>query len=124
MKDKYDITNAELEIMQILWDNGACGLTEILSALDQTKKRNKNTVKTLIYRLVDKGSIISQKNNSIDAVYLPTINERDYLAKANKSFLKNIYKGNIKKLLLNFVEDETVSKEELQSLVDLLEKEE
>lgn len=124
MKDKYDITNAELEIMQILWDNGDCGLTEILLELDKTKKRNKNTVKTLIYRLVDKGSIISQKNGTQDAVYIPTIDERDYLAKANKSFLKNIYKGNIKKLLLNFVEDETVSKEELQSLVDLLEKEE
>lgn len=124
MKDKYDITNAELEIMQILWDNGDCGLTEILLELDKTKKSNKNTVKTLIYRLVDKGSIISQKNGTQDAVYIPTIDERDYLAKANKSFLKNIYKGNIKKLLLNFVEDETVSKEELQSLVDLLEKEE
>lgn len=124
MKDKYDITNAELEIMQVFWDKGACGLTEILLELNKTKKRNKNTVKTLIYRLLDKGSIVSQKNNSIDVVYVPTINEREYLAKANKSFLKNIYKGNIKKLLLNFVEDETVTKEELQNLVDLLEKEE
>lgn len=124
MKDKYDITNAELEIMQVLWDNGSCNLTEIMAELDKIKKRNKNTVKTLIYRLADKGTINSQKNNSQETVYISTITEKEYLARANKSFLKNIYKGNIQKLLLNFVEDKTVSKEELKSLVDILESEE
>lgn len=124
MKDKYDITNAELEIMQVLWDNGSCSLTEIIAELDKIKKRNKNTVKTLIYRLADKGTINSQKNNRQETVYISTITEKEYLARANKSFLKNIYKGNIQKLLLNFVEDKTVSKEELKSLVDILESEE
>lgn len=124
MKDKYDITNAELEIMQVLWDNGSCSLSEIMSELDKIKKRNKNTVKTLIYRLADKGTINSQKNSSQETVYISTITEKEYLARANKSFLKNIYKGNIQKLLLNFVEDKTVSKEELKSLVDILESEE
>lgn len=124
MKDKYDITNAELEIMQVLWDNGSCSLTEIIAELDKIKKRNKNTVKTLIYRLADKGTINSQKNSSQETVYISTITEKEYLARANKSFLKNIYKGNIQKLLLNFVEDKTVSKEELKSLVDILESEE
>lgn len=124
MKDKYDITNAELEIMQVLWDNGNCSLTEIIAELDKIKKRNKNTVKTLIHRLADKGTINSQKNSSQETVYISTITEKEYLARANKSFLKNIYKGNIQKLLLNFVEDKTVSKEELKSLVDILESEE
>ena len=50
MKDKYDITDSELEIMQVLWNNGNCGLAEIVAELDKTKKRNKNTVKTLLYR--------------------------------------------------------------------------
>lgn len=124
MKDKYNITNAELEIMQVLWDNGSCGLAEIIAELNKIKKRNRNTVKTLLYRLVDKGSVDSQKNSSQEAVYFPTITEREYLAIANKSFLKNLYRGNIRKLLLNFVEDETVSKDELKKLVDTLESEE
>lgn len=123
MKDKYNITNAELEIMQVLWDNGSCRLIEIITELDKIKKRNKNTVKTLIYRLVDKGTVNSQKNNSQETVYFSTITEREYLARANNSFLKNIYKGNIHKLLLNFIEDKTVSKDELKRLVDILERE-
>ena len=123
MKDKYDITDGELEIMQVLWNNGNCGLAEIVTELDKTKKRNKNTVKTLLYRLVDKGAVKSQKVNGQEFSYAPTITEKKYLSKANDSFLSKLYKGNVEKLLLNFVEDKTVSKEELQKLVNMLESE-
>ena len=123
MKDKYDITDSELEIMQVLWNNGNCGLEEIVAELDKTKKRNKNTVKTLLYRLVDKGAVKSQKVNGQEFSYAPTITEKKYLSKANDSFLAKLYKGNVEKLLLNFVEDKTVSKEELQKLVNMLESE-
>ena len=64
MQDKYDITDSELEIMQVLWNKGDCGLTDIVSELDKVKPRNKNTVKTLLYRLVDKGSVKSKKSNT------------------------------------------------------------
>ena len=123
MKDKYDITDGELEIMQVLWNNGNCGLAEIVAELDKTKKRNKNTVKTLLYRLVDKGAVQSQKVNGQEFSYAATITEKKYLSKANNSFLSKLYKGNVEKLLLNFVEDKTVSKEELQKLVNMLESE-
>lgn len=123
MKDKYDITDSELEIMQVLWNNENCGLAEIVAELDKTKKRNKNTVKTLLYRLVDKGAVKSQKVNGQEFSYTATITEKKYLSKANNSFLSKLYKGNVEKLLLNFVENKTVSKEELQKLVDMLESE-
>ena len=123
MKDKYDITDGELEIMQVLWNNGNCGLAEIVAELDKTKKRNKNTVKTLLYRLVYKGAVQSQKVNGQEFSYAATITEKKYLSKANDSFLSKLYKGNVEKLLLNFVEDKTVSKEELQRLVNMLESE-
>ena len=123
MKDKYDITDSELEIMQVLWNNENCGLAEIVAELDKTKKRNKNTVKTLLYRLVDKGAVKSQKVSGQEFSYTATITEKKYLSKANNSFLSKLYKGNVEKLLLNFVENKTVSKEELQKLVDMLESE-
>lgn len=124
MQEKYEITDAELEIMQVLWKNGESGLTEIVLELDKTKKRNKNTVKTLIYRLVDKGAVKSKKSIGQGFVYSPSITERKYLSKANTSFLEKVYNGNVEKLLLNFAKDRTVSKEELQRLIDILESEE
>lgn len=123
MQDKYEITDAELEIMQVLWQNGDSTLNQIVTELDKSKKRNKNTVKTLIYRLVDKGSISSENTGGLGFSYKAEITENEYLKKENKSFLEKLYKGNFQKLLLNFVEDETVSKEELKRLIDLLESE-
>lgn len=123
MQDKYDITDGELEIMQVLWNIGSCELSEIIAELDKTKERNKNTVKTLLYRLVDKGAVKSKKGSSQGFIYTATITEKKYLEKANTSFLQRLYKGNVEKLLLNFVEDKKVSKEELQKLVDMLESE-
>ena len=124
MQDKFDITDGELEIMQVLWNKGDSTLTEIVTELDKTKKRNKNTVKTLIYRLVDKNAVTSKKNMGQGFLYSATITEKEYLAKANKSFLKKLYEGSVQKLILNFVEEKAVSKEELQKLVDMLESEE
>lgn len=123
MQDKYDITDSELEIMQVLWNRGESTLADILTELDKIKKRNKNTVKTLLYRLVDKGSVISKKGNGFGFIYKATITEKKYLKVANKSFLGKLYQGSVEKLLLNFVEDKTISKEELQKLVDMLESE-
>ncbi len=124
MQDKFDITDAELEIMQVLWSKGESTLTEIITELNKTKERNKNTVKTLLYRLVDKNTVKSKKATSQGFLYSTTITEKQYLTKANKSFLKKLYEGSVEKLLLNFVEDKTVSKEELKKLVDMLESEE
>lgn len=124
MDSKYNITDSELEIMQVLWNKGSSTLGDIVSELDKTKKRNKNTVKTLIYRLVDKNAVESKKNNGQGFLYSPLITEKKYLLKANTSFLKKLYKGSAEKLLLNFVENKTVSKEELQNLLNFLESEE
>lgn len=123
MLDKYEITDSELEIMQVLWKNGDSSLGQIVEELDKTKKRNKNTVKTLIYRLVDKGSVSSKNTGGLGFCYKAEIAENEYLKKENKSFVEKLYKGNVQKLLLNFVEDKAVSKEELRRLLDMLESE-
>lgn len=121
--DKYDITDSELEIMQVLWKNGGGTLSEITAELDKIRKRNKNTVKTLIYRLIDKKAVKSKKGSAQGFVYSAAISEKKYLSKANHSFLARLYKGNVEKLLMNFVEEKTVSKEELQKLIKFIESE-
>lgn len=123
MSEKYDITDAELEIMQVLWQQKQATLGEIIEKLEEKKPRNKNTVKTLLYRLVDKKAVKSKKANEKGFIYQTTITEKQFLARENKNFLQKLYQGSANKLLLNFVEEKTISKEELQKLMDLLEKE-
>lgn len=127
MNEQYEITDAELEIMQVLWKNKRGNLTTIMEELSKKSKneeRNKNTIKTLIHRLIQKGAIESQKVNNKEVEYIPKINEKKFIAKESNSFLNKFFNGNTEKLLLNFVENKKVTKNELQKLIDILEQDE
>ena len=88
------------------------------------KLGNKNTIKTLIHRLIQNGAIESQKVNNKEVEYIPKINEKKFIAKESNSFLNKFFNGNTEKLLLNFVENKKVTKNELQKLIDILEQDE
>lgn len=127
MNEQYEITEAELEIMQALWKNKRGNLTTIMEELskkNKTEEKNKNTIKTLIHRLIQKGAIESQKVNNKEVEYIPKINEKKFIAKESNSFLNKFFNGNTEKLLLNFVENKKVTKKELQKLIDILEQDE
>lgn len=127
MNEQYEITEAELEIMQALWKNKRGNLTTIMEELSKkskTEEKNKNTIKTLIHRLIQKGAIESQKVNNKEVEYIPKINEKKFIAKESNSFLNKFFNGNTEKLLLNFVENKKVTKKELQKLIDILEQDE
>lgn len=123
MQDKYDITDAELEIMQVLWENEQCDLNTIIEILNGKTDKNRNTIKTLLRRLMLKGSVESKKIGVKDTVYVPKVDKDKFLANQNDHFLKKLYNGKMGNLLLNFVENKKVSKEELQKLIDILESE-
>ena len=62
MQEKYEITDAELEIMKVLWKNGEAGLTEIVLELDKIKKRNKNKRNMKNYENRKERLVVWQKN--------------------------------------------------------------
>lgn len=123
MQDKYDITDAELEIMQVLWKNEKCDLNTIMQELNNKEDKNRNTIKTLLRRLMLKGSVKSKKVGLKDTIYIPMVSKNEFLETQNESFLKKLYNGKTNNLLLNFIENQKVSKQELQKLIDILESE-
>lgn len=123
MQNKYDITDAELEIMQVLWENKECDLNTIIQELNNKEGKNRNTIKTLLRRLILKGSVKSKKIGLKDTIYIPMVSKNKFLETQNESFLKKLYNGKTNNLLLNFVENQKVSKQELQKLIDILESE-
>lgn len=123
MPDKYDITDAELQIMQILWKEKKCDLNKIMQELNTEGDKNKNTIKTLLRRLILKGSVKSKKIGLKETIYVPMVKQEKFLNNQNETFLNRLYNGCTGDLLLNFVENKKVSKEELQKLIDILESE-
>ena len=120
---KYEITDAELEIMKLLWEKGELTLNEIVELLSKKEKKNKSTVKTLLYRLIEKKSVKSIINKKKENTYRAEIEKEKYLKKENESFLEKLYNGNTNKLLLNFVEEKKITKKDLEDLLNLIESE-
>lgn len=118
MAKKITITDAELPIMKVLWEKGTLTSPEILEDLDG----NKSTLKTLLLRLVQKGAIKTTEINSRNNRYSAAVSEQEYITGVRHHFLQKAFNGSAQKMLLNFVQEENISKEDLQRLIDLIEE--
>lgn len=113
------ISDSEWEIMKIIWNNPNCTAQEIIEKLKDNQKWKPKTVKTLISRLIEK-NIIGYEQSGREYKYYPLINEEECRKTENKSFLNRVYNGSLKTLLLNFIEEENLSKEEIEELKSIL----
>lgn len=122
MKITEKITDAELEIMKVLWEKKSLTLNELVEELSKEEQKNKSTIKTLLYRLIDKKMVKSVEKNKKENEYKPLISEKKYLKSANENFLDKVYDGNVDHMLLNFVEDRKITKEEIEKLLKILDE--
>ena len=124
MKMTNQITDAELEIMKVLWEKKSLTLNELVEELSKNEPKNKSTIKTLLYRLIDKKVVKSIEKNKKENEYKPLISEKKYLKSANETFLEKLYDGNVNNMLLNFVEDKKITKEEIEKLLNIIDERE
>lgn len=118
------ITEAELEIMKVLWENKEATSLQIIDEVSKTTDWNKNTIKTLISRLVEKEVISVDKNKGNLYLYTPNISIEEYKSEENKNFLKKLYNGSINDMLLTFAKSNELTRKDLEELMKLIDSEE
>lgn len=116
------VSEAEFEVLQVIWEKGEATSFDIIEAVKQ-KKWNKNTVRTLIKRLLEKGAIKIVKKEGKTFTYAATIKENEYQKEEGKHFLNKIFRGSVSDMLLNFVKEEDISKKDLEELIKKIDKE-
>lgn len=119
-----NISESEYEIMKIIWNNGVMTSNDIIEKLKGKKKWSKNTVRTLLNRLTNKKAIRIVAQEGKNYRYQAVISEIEYESQESKSFLEKMYQGSIQNMVLQFVKENKLTKEELIELIDLIEKEE
>lgn len=113
------ISEAEFEVMKIVWKYAPINTNEITEKLTQTSSWSPKTIQTLIKRLVSKKALTYEKQRRV-FVYTPLVREDEYIRKESNSFLKRYYNGNITSMLASYLEDDKLSEEDIASLRDLL----
>lgn len=121
MCDLPQISEAEYEVMKIVWKHAPISTNEITERLTQTTTWSPKTIHTLIKRLVTKG-VLSYEKQSRVFVYTPLVAEREYIGQESNSFLKRYYDGDITAMLSAYIEDDKLSETEIDTLRSLLSK--
>lgn len=121
MKEYINITDAELQIMKVLWENYPLTSSEIIEAVSKSTPWKPKTIHTLISRLVKKGGISANRSSSYYQ-YTPLISKEELTNHETKSFLEKLYDGSIHLLVANFLKEESFSEEEIEELKHLLEE--
>ena len=118
------ISDAELEIMKIVWGNPE-EMTLFPYIMDGLAARGKpcqkNTLIVLLSRLMNKGFLSAKKIGRRNE-YTTLISETEYQTAQTKKFLDKIYEGNAKGLVSNLIMGDLLTDEEYEDLKKLLEK--
>lgn len=115
------ISEAEFEVMKIVWKCAPISTNEITEKLLQTTSWSPKTIQTLIKRLVTKGALTYEKQSRV-FVYTPLIKENEYIDQKSSSFLNRYYNGDITAMLSAYIENDRLSETEIDSLRSLLSK--
>ncbi len=119
MKKLPQISEAEYEVMKVVWNYAPISTNEVTDKLIKTTDWSPKTIQTMLKRLVQKGALTYEKNSRV-FVYTPLVKKDEYLDQENNSFLKRYYDGNIASMLTNYLEKEALSEEEIRDLQNLL----
>lgn len=121
MRSLPQISEAEFEVMKIVWKFAPINTNEITKRLEKTTSWSPKTIQTLIRRLVAKGALAYEKQSRI-FVYRPLVEEQEYVNQESHSFLKRFYGGELSAMLSAYIENDQLSRDELEKLRALLSK--
>lgn len=119
MEKLPQISEAEYEIMKILWARHPLSTNEICEKARQTHDWNQKTIHTLLSRLTAKHAVSYEQRGRMYH-YFPLISQSSYLEQENHHFLDRFYDGRVGTMFSAFLSDSELSDRELQDLYDLL----
>ena len=115
-----ELTRAELEIMQILWDRGSGFVNDILEALPEPKPAY-NTVSTVV-RILEKKGFVDHKAYGKSHEYYPIVNRDSYTQGFMSSVLNNFFGGSASRMVSFLSSNKSISMEEADEIMKLLKK--
>ena len=108
--------------MKLLWKKNPQTAKQIIDQLKGSVEWNPKTIKTLLNRLVNKEVLDFTKKGRIYE-YHPLYSEEECRQNERNSFLKRVYNGALKPMMVAFLEENELSNEDIEELKKILDKE-
>ena len=120
-KDKImskQLTKAEEQLMQVLWDLESATVKDIIEELPIPKPAY-NTVSTII-RILENKEFVSHKPVGRGYVYFPIIAKSDYKSQSLQKLVDGYFDGSFKSMVSFFVKKNEVDMNELDTILDII----
>lgn len=118
-KKSSTLTEAELRLMEVLWQNGPATVHQLLEGLASKPTLAYNSVLTTI-RILEKKGYVQHLKEGRAHVYMPLVGRQEATRFEIKNLVGRFFKNSHELLLLNILEDKTISADELKRLNQLL----
>ena len=121
MKRTPKISEAEWEVMKVLWKTSPRTANDIVKELTGKTAWKRETIRTLINRLVSK-KVLKFEKKGRQYHYCPRVNEAECIRAETESFVRRFGAGSIEPMLAAFVEEKELSAERIARLRQLLDE--
>ncbi len=116
--DITKISDAEYEIMEIIWNEGGEVTTaDIIEKLGEDNLWKHTTILTLAKRLVDKNVLKVRKEKRIN-YYSPKLSKEEYKSYQANGLIEEMYDGSLKSLVASLYDNKKIDGKDLKELKD------
>lgn len=115
---KISLADSEWKLMQVLWEKGCCTFREICDAACEEYGWTKHAVISYLKRMAQKSAIAIQEGTP--KTYRPLLDREQAIRQETRSLLRRVYNGDALLMVQSAVEQQTLSDEERQELIALL----
>ena len=112
-------TDSELEILQILWQNGPSTVKAVNEILNE-KKEVGYTTTLKIMQIMNEKNIVVRDENERSHIYKPAIKENEMQRVLLDRLLETAFSGSAANLVMQALGNSQPSKDELQKIRDLI----
>jgi BlaI family penicillinase repressor len=116
-----ELTEAEWEIMKVVWDKQPCAAGTVQEELARSRDRAYSTVKTTMDRMVEKGFLKIERIRNLQ-LFTACISEVEARRGEFRRMLKRAFNGALTPMMQFLIEHEGLSREEASQLRELIEK--
>ena len=116
---KYYPTEAELEILQVLWAKGPSSVRLVNGILNETRDVGYTTTLKIMQIMTDKG-LVTRDTSSRTHIYHPAVDESVTQESLLSNFIQKAYRGSAMRLVMQALGQQKATPEELEKLKQMI----
>ena len=113
------LTDAELELMTILWKRGEGSVADVIEMLPKDRDLAYTTVSTIL-RILEQKKAVKARKEGRGHIYIPTLSKKDYEARTVRHMVDKVFDGTPMTLVRQLMDTSRLSHAEVEELKALL----